>query len=269
MKSFTHLIFPTAISLIVSIIIFYILFEIITPKDNATTNQKIISTTQTLVNPTINNSDINIDSTTKKYSTIEQILFIRKLALLEKCNESIQGFSSDSLLKKENCEKEVENIMLASQQNELLLSKKFATKNDQHKKVNVLNQKDKNNSSIALVNALYNAKPFINLLYLILFMTLWLQLLLCFSLNTKPTETQLALSEWNINSPPIIGVIGTIYSFAYFTLTSSEQTGLFDLFKSNFYDAATTTIIGGTCYVLNLGFSIWISYVVSVKNGMR
>lgn len=47
---------------------------------------------------------------------------------------------------------------------------------------------------------------------------------------------------------PMLGILGTIYSFAY-VATNGEGQRLMSLFKSGFLDAALTTIIGGLIYI--------------------
>ena len=60
------------------------------------------------------------------------------------------------------------------------------------------------------------------------------------------------ISEWTINAPPVLGVVGTIFSFGIVVSNMSDMSGLTTLFKENFADAALTTILGGIVYVLNL-----------------
>lgn len=61
-----------------------------------------------------------------------------------------------------------------------------------------------------------------------------------------------ALSDWAINAPPILGVIGTIIAFAGFITGSGSAAISPDLFGRSFFDAAATTVVGGLIYVINL-----------------
>lgn len=66
------------------------------------------------------------------------------------------------------------------------------------------------------------------------------------------------ISEWTINAPPVLGVVGTIFSFGIVVSNMSDMSGLTTLFKENFADAALTTILGGIVYVLNLLLNIFV-----------
>lgn len=67
------------------------------------------------------------------------------------------------------------------------------------------------------------------------------------------------VSEWGTNAPPVLGVIGTIFAFGVLVSEMNNTSNLSDLFKSNFQDAALTTIIGGITYVINLFLNIFIA----------
>ena len=59
--------------------------------------------------------------------------------------------------------------------------------------------------------------------------------------------------ELLINSPPMLGVLGTIFSLAYFMRQSEGDVGsISELLRGGFYDASLTTIIGGAVYLTNL-----------------
>lgn len=59
--------------------------------------------------------------------------------------------------------------------------------------------------------------------------------------------------ELLINSSPMLGVLGTIFSLAYFMRQSEGDVGsISELLKGGFYDASLTTIIGGVVYLTNL-----------------
>lgn len=66
-------------------------------------------------------------------------------------------------------------------------------------------------------------------------------------------------SEWAINAPPVLGVVGTIFSFGIVVSNISDMSSLSTVFKENFANAALTTIIGGSVYVLNLFLNIFIA----------
>ncbi len=66
-------------------------------------------------------------------------------------------------------------------------------------------------------------------------------------------------SEWAINAPPVLGVVGTIFSFGIVVSNISDMSSLSTVFKENFANAALTTIIGGSVYVINLFLNIFIA----------
>lgn len=65
------------------------------------------------------------------------------------------------------------------------------------------------------------------------------------------------ISEWTVNVPPVLGVVGTIFSFGI-VVSNSDIGNLSIVFKENFANAALTTILGGIVYVLNLFINIFI-----------
>ena len=71
------------------------------------------------------------------------------------------------------------------------------------------------------------------------------------------------ISEWTVNVPPVLGVVGTIFSFGI-VVSHSDIASLSTVFKENFANAALTTILGGTVYVLNLFINIFIVKNLSV-----
>lgn len=72
-----------------------------------------------------------------------------------------------------------------------------------------------------------------------------------YSQKEKISETYFHLSDWAINSPPMLGVLGTIISFALLVGTMKDG-NIQEVFTKSFFDAAITTIIGGLIYVFNL-----------------
>lgn len=66
-------------------------------------------------------------------------------------------------------------------------------------------------------------------------------------------------SEWAINTPPVLGVVGTIFSFGIVVSNINDMSSISTIFKENFANAALTTIIGGSVYVLNLFLNIFIA----------
>lgn len=110
----------------------------------------------------------------------------------------------------------------------------------------------------------------IPLIYLLILMTFLLQSFLLALSNYYDELTQfmsekkldnlfLYSSEWAVNSPPVLGVVGTIFSFGMVVSNMADMSSLSTVFKENFSNAALTTIIGGSIYVLNLLINIFIA----------
>jgi len=72
-------------------------------------------------------------------------------------------------------------------------------------------------------------------------------------------------SEWAINAPPVLGVIGTIFSFGMVVGNLADMSSLSTVFKDNFPNAALTTILGGSVYVINLYLNIFIAKNLATK----
>lgn len=115
-----------------------------------------------------------------------------------------------------------------------------------------------------------NNNTVIPFLYLLTMLTFLVQMILLswsnyydFILNffneKKLDSIFLYSSEWAINAPPVLGVIGTIFAFGMVVSNLSDLSSLSTVFKENFANAALTTIIGGSVYVLNLFINIFIA----------
>jgi hypothetical protein len=103
------------------------------------------------------------------------------------------------------------------------------------------NKEDKNNY---LINSIY--------LLMIIALNTQLSIFVCaYIQKAKINEVYFHLSDWAINSPPMLGVLGTIISFALL-VGNMEDGNIQDVFTKSFFDAAITTIIGGLIYVFNL-----------------
>ena len=115
-----------------------------------------------------------------------------------------------------------------------------------------------------------NNNTVIPLLYLLSMLTFLVQVILLswsshysFLLNffkeKKLDSIFLYSSEWAVNAPPVLGVIGTIFAFGMVVSNLADMSSLGMVFKENFANAALTTIIGGSVYVLNLFINIFIA----------
>jgi hypothetical protein len=116
---------------------------------------------------------------------------------------------------------------------------------------------------------LLSDKLFIQLIYLLQFIALWIEvsivLYVLLGLITKIKNNNLgnffgSASRWAIDSPPVIGVVGTLYAFSYAANAASSTNivarQLTEVFKTAFNDAVLTTMFGGIIYVINLALNI-------------
>jgi len=102
-----------------------------------------------------------------------------------------------------------------------------------------------------------------NLIYLIYFLlalALNSQLTLFFyskNKNNLLSKSCFYISDWSINSAPILGVLGTITAFSILMANSQGQ-DITKLFGQSFFDSAITTLLGGFIYIFNLYLNIYI-----------
>lgn len=238
------------ISFIIAFLIFGTFFEIITPSPKSSDCKVSVVDTNSIEN-ILGKSPKEADENLSLSQTVIQEREIRA------CRDAIKGFNNEAQIQKEDCRKDIEEkYRVKKEQSKIMASLRENAVLDKAKKPETPKAKK---SAIALINAFSNASVFIIFIYLLLLLTLWIQLSIAFMVKDKLSGKEETWIEWNINVPPILGVVGTIYSFASFTLIAEQQKGLFDIFKSNFYDAATTTVIGGSFYVINFAIAIWIS----------
>ncbi len=243
-------VYSIAVSFVIALLIFGAFFEIITPSQKSSDSKvNVVSPIENIID---NNSQKDAEENLSLSKTVTQERNIRE------CRDAIQGFDNKAQLQKQACRKGIEDkYRLKKEQDKLMATLRAnAMVADDVKEVIAPKVKP---SSLALINAFRNASTFIIFIYLTLLLTLWIQLFIAFVVEDRLSNKQETLIEWNINVPPILGVVGTIYSFASFTLVAEQQKGLFDIFKSNFYDAATTTVIGGSFYVINFAIAVWIA----------
>jgi len=241
------------VSFFISLLVFSLFFELITPQEKKDTS-------------TVNSHETIIESNMKpsiKDGITENNFSLPIEEEIQKCREFVIGFNSEALAKKQQCRESIENKHKMLKEQEVIMSSLAKKVSEDNWELNKSSSSKVEKSSIAIIEAFKNAQYFIVLIYILLLITLWIQVFIAFSIKEKIDEKTFSMSEWAISSPPILGVVGTIYSFASFTLVASEQKGLFDIFKSNFYDAAATTVIGGSFYVINLAISIWIASKLS------
>ena len=135
----------------------------------------------------------------------------------------------------------------------------------------VTEKQDKTASSFIFFDYIDNKNsPVISFIYLLTLATFLIQAILLALSNyykelreyfgEKKLDTLfLYTSEWTVNAPPVLGVVGTIFSFGIVVSNISDISSLSTVFKENFANAALTTIIGGTVYVLNLCLNIFIA----------
>lgn len=121
-----------------------------------------------------------------------------------------------------------------------------------------------------------NTNKVIPMFYILMFLTFILQItllalsnyyefLIQFFSEKKLDNIFLYSSEFSVNVPTILGVMGTIFSFGIVVSSSSDVSNISTIFKANFANSALTTIIGGMIYILNLYINIFITKNLSIQ----
>ena len=103
-------------------------------------------------------------------------------------------------------------------------------------------------------------RSLIYIIYFLLAMALNSQVTLYFyskNKNNTLSKSCFYISDWSINSAPILGVLGTITAFSILMANSQGQ-DITKLFGQSFFDSAITTLLGGFIYVFNLYLNIYI-----------
>jgi len=124
-------------------------------------------------------------------------------------------------------------------------------------------------SNIEIDSTVKNEKGqiLIYIIYLLLIIVLNFQLTLYFYSKKMKEKTLnekfFHISDWSINSAPILGVLGTISAFAL--LVGNSQTHeISELFGKAFFDAAITTLLGGFIYIFNLWLNVYIQPKIKI-----
>jgi len=106
----------------------------------------------------------------------------------------------------------------------------------------------------------------IMIIYLLLIYTLAKQICLYMLAKNenKLTEMDFHKAEWNINTAPMFGLLGTFFSIAIL-LNNSGGEDISVKLLGNFFDAVMTTIIGIIFYVINFKLKISIYPLVQFK----
>lgn len=126
-------------------------------------------------------------------------------------------------------------------------------------------------SKLAIISYLYpslntnNKSPdkVIKLIYFLIWFALFMQIFLTldyfiFGGDSLIRKYYFQVVDKAVNSPPILGVIGTIYSFSVYTTNLKSGVDLIEGFKNSFFDASFTTIMAGFIYIINLYLKVII-----------
>jgi len=119
---------------------------------------------------------------------------------------------------------------------------------------------------VGFIEYIFDTNFMILFIYIMLILALNFQfsILVCIWCQKKKEISKVFydVSDWAINTPPIIGVLGTIVSFSILVAQSGD---IQQSFSKSFFDAALTTIAGGLIYSINLFLKIFIFKHVSSK----
>jgi hypothetical protein len=104
---------------------------------------------------------------------------------------------------------------------------------------------------------LKNSNVIILIIYLFLIYTLARQIYLFYLVKqgNRLNEIDFHNAEWNINTAPMFGLLGTFFSIAIL-LSNSGNKDISTLLLGNFFDAVMTTIMGIIFYIINFKLKI-------------
>lgn len=167
-------------------------------------------------------------------------------------------------------------VVMMEENSRPIESKKEVLKEINGETVNKSEELKSSHSFVFFDYVFENNNKVIPVIYLLTMLTFLIQVLLLSWSNyyqelvavfgeKKLDSLFLYTSEWTINAPPVLGVVGTIFSFGMVVSNLSDMSSLSTVFKDNFANAALTTIIGGTVYVLNLCINIFIAKNLTTK----
>jgi hypothetical protein len=133
--------------------------------------------------------------------------------------------------------------------------------------INITKEKEFVKPIYKLFNDLLKSNIIIILIYLFLIYTLTQQLYLYWLAKQKKqlTEMDFHNAEWNINTAPMFGLLGTFFSIAIL-LSNSGNTDISTVLLGNFFDAVMTTIIGIIFYIINFKLKITIYPLVKFND---
>lgn len=122
------------------------------------------------------------------------------------------------------------------------------------------------NKEVSFLKYILDTNFMILFIYMMLIIALNFQFSILLYIRYKKTKeiskVFFDVSDWAINTPPIIGVLGTIISFSILVAQSAD---IQESFSKSFFDAALTTIAGGLIYSINLFLKIFIVKHMSTK----
>jgi len=124
----------------------------------------------------------------------------------------------------------------------------------------------KESGSFAFIKYVFDTNYMINFIYALLILALNFPISTSFYIKFEKIDDLdgmfFDIIDWAINTPPILGVLGTIIAFAILVAQGGE---IQSAFSRAFFDAALTTIAGGLIYTLNLGLKVYIFKHISSK----
>lgn len=123
------------------------------------------------------------------------------------------------------------------------------------------------NQDVAYVafHDLSHSHPVVFIIYFLLCTALSVQLYFFFSVGQTPMDGRHAYAViWAIETPMVMGVMGTLISYAIIS-HRSQEIDLLEIFNEHFYDAIMTTIIGASFYIINKALLIHIGPYIDFR----
>jgi len=117
---------------------------------------------------------------------------------------------------------------------------------------------DEKNDKYLFLKDFKKSNPIIFIIYIFLIFTLVQQFYLFLLQQTKNKlyEKEFHIAEWNINTAPMFGLLGTFLSIALLLNAGSDN--ISTVLIENFFDAVMTTIIGIIFYIINFYLKTYI-----------
>jgi hypothetical protein len=125
-------------------------------------------------------------------------------------------------------------------------------------KTDIIKEKEINYTEYQFFNQLVHTRFIIKLIFLFLILSLALQIYIYLLLknNFMLKDREFHISEFAINSSPMLGLLGTFFSISL--LLGQDSNNISGVLIDGFFDAVMTTILGISFYLISFYLKIFI-----------